>query len=92
MIKDMHGHSLDDVDHHKIVLWKCSGLPDDDNLGQTLKTLQFDGSDDRLVRLATARRQIFQYFGNQDLDKEPIHILVQLPAPGECGTRICYCR
>jgi hypothetical protein len=91
MIKDKHA-SLADVNHQNLVLWKCSGLPDDDNLEQTLKTLQFDGCDDRLVRLASAHRQISQYFGNQDLSKEPIHILVELPALGECGTCICYCR
>lgn len=62
-----------------LVLWKCCCLPDDDNLEQILKTLQFDGSDDHLVRLTSARRQISQYFGDQDLSKEPIHILVELP-------------
>jgi hypothetical protein len=83
--------SLDDVDHQNLVLRKCSCLPDDDNLAQTLKTLQFDDSDGRLVRLS-AVRQISQYFGDQDFSKEPIHILVELPALGECGTCICYCR
>ena len=57
-----------------------------------MKTLQFDGSDVRLVPLASARRQISQYFGDQSLSKEPIHILVELPALGKCGTCICYCR
>ena len=84
IIEDKHAHSLAEV--------KCSCLPDDNNLEQTLKTLQFDGSDDRLVRLASARRQISQYFADQDLSKEPINILVELPALGECGTCICYCR
>ncbi|KDR71494.1 hypothetical protein GALMADRAFT_787511 [Galerina marginata CBS 339.88] len=44
-----------------LVLWKCSGLPDDDTLDQTLKILRFDGSDDRLVRLSFVRRQLSQY-------------------------------
>jgi len=90
LIKDEHAHSLADVDSRDLVLWKCSGLPDDDNLEQTLKTLQFDGSDDHLVRLASARRQISQYFGDEDLSKEPIHILVKVSALGECGACICY--
>jgi hypothetical protein len=92
MIKDKYARRLHNVDAPDLFLWKCSGLPDDDNLEQTLKTLRFDGSDDRLVRLASARRQISQYFGNEDLSKEPIHILVHLPALGECRTRISYSR
>ena len=91
IIKDKHTHYLADIDSCNLVLWKCSGLPDDDNLKQTLKTLVFDGSDVRLLCLASARRLISQYFGDQDLSKEPIHILVELPALGECGTCICYC-
>jgi len=91
-IKNKHAQYFANVDSRNLVLWKCSGLPDDDNLEETLKTLQFDGSDDRLVLLASARQQISQYFGDQDLSKEPIHILAELPALGECGTCICYCR
>jgi len=90
MIKDKYARRLHNVDAPDLVLWKCSGLPDDDNLEQTLKTLWFDGSDNRLVRLASARRQISQYFRDTDLSKEPIHILVEVPALGECGTFICY--
>ena len=91
IIKDKHTHGLADIDSRNLVLWKCSGLPDDDNLERTLKTLVFDGSDVRLVPLASARRLISQYLGDQDLSKEPIHILVELPALGECGNCICYC-
>ncbi|EDR00458.1 uncharacterized protein LACBIDRAFT_334116 [Laccaria bicolor S238N-H82] len=80
MIKDNHAHGLADVDSCNLVLWKCSCIPDDDNLEQTLKTLQFDGSDERLVRLTSTHQQISQYFRDQDLSKEPIHILVELPA------------
>ena len=88
-IRDKHAHSLAHVEARDLVLWKCSGLPDDDNLEQTLKTLQFNGSDGRLDRLTYARRPISQYFRDEDLSKEPIHILVEVPAPlGECGTRI----
>jgi len=92
LIKDKHPHSLAHVDSCELILWKCSGLPDgDDDLEQTLKTLQFDGSDDRLVRLY-ARRSISQCFGDEDLSKEPIHILVELSALGECTTHIFYSR
>ena len=88
-IRDKHAHSLAHVEARDLVLWKCSGLPDDDNLEQTLKTLQFNGSDGRLDHLTYARRPISQYFRDEDLSKEPIHILVEVPAPlGECGTRI----
>ena len=40
-IKDKHAHSLAHVDARDLVLWKCFGLPDDDNLEQILKNLQF---------------------------------------------------
>jgi hypothetical protein len=60
MIKYKHAPMLNKVAARGLVLWKCSGLPDDDNLEQNLKTLQFDGSDVRLVRLASARRQLIQ--------------------------------
>ena len=83
LIKLKHANMLDKVAARDLVLWKCSGLPDDDNLEQTLRTLQFDGSDlrlVRLVRLASARRQISQYFKDEDLFKEPIHILFEVPS------------
>jgi hypothetical protein len=91
LIKLKHAPVLDELASYDLVLWKCSGLPDDDNLEESLKTLQFNGVDDRLVHL-NARLQISQYLGNKDLSKEPIHILVQLPALGECGTHISYSR
>ena len=87
-IKYKHAHAFAHVDARDLVLWKCSGLPDDGNLEQSLRTLQFDGSDNRLVRLTSARRQISQHFGN--LSKEPIHILVELPPLSECDTCIFY--
>jgi hypothetical protein len=92
LIKDAHAPMLDKVAARNLVLWKCSGLPDDDDkLEQTLKTLRFEESEDRLVRLTgSARRQISHYFGDEDLSKEPIHILVEVPALGGCGSRICY--
>ncbi|CAA7270120.1 unnamed protein product [Cyclocybe aegerita] len=79
LIRDKHAPRLDKVDARDLVLWKCSGLPDD-NLEQSLKTLQFDGSDVRLVRLHIARRQISQLFEGEDLSKEPLHVLVEAPA------------
>ncbi|KAG5635474.1 hypothetical protein H0H81_011102 [Sphagnurus paluster] len=80
LIKDAYAPRLEKVAAPDLVLWKCSGIPDDDNLGQTLRTLQFDGTDDRLVRLTSARRKISLHFGDEDLSKEPIHILVEVPA------------
>ncbi|KAJ3512189.1 hypothetical protein NLJ89_g3661 [Agrocybe chaxingu] len=79
LIRDEHAPLLDKVDACELVLWKCSGLPDDDSLEQSLKTIQFDGSDVRLVRLNQARRRISQLFEGEDLSKEPIHILVEVP-------------
>ena len=77
-IREEHAPMLDKVAARDLVLWKCSGLPDDDNLEQTLKTLQFDGSDNHLVRLNSARRLISQIFEDINLSKEPIHILVEV--------------
>jgi hypothetical protein len=91
LIKVEHAPMLDKVPARDLVLWKCSGLPDGDNLERTLKTIQFDDSDVRsdvrLVRLNKALQTISQLFGDEDLSKEPIHILVEVPALGECGTR-----
>ena len=87
IIKDECAPNLAHVPAHNLVLWKCAGLPKDD-LKQTLKTIQFDGSDVRLVILNPAREQISQFFVYEDLAKEPIHILVRVPAFGECDTRI----
>jgi hypothetical protein len=88
LIKDEHASMLGKVDSRDLVLWKCSGLPNDDNLEQTLKTIRFDDSDVvRLVRLNKAVQRISQLFGDEDLSKEPIHILVEVPALGECCTR-----
>lgn len=60
-IREKHPHRLHDVAARDLVLWRCSGLPDD-NLEQTLKTIQFNGSDTRLVRLTEAQQQISQFF------------------------------
>ena len=79
---------LDKVTACNLILWKCSSLPDDDNFEQTLKTIRFNGSDVRLVRLNKARQRISQLFGDEDSSKEPIHILVEVPTLGECGTCI----
>ena len=59
LIKDKHAPMLDKVAARNLIFWKCSGLPDDDDLKQTLKTIWFNGSDDRLVRLNKARQANF---------------------------------
>ena len=87
-IREKHPHRLYDVTARDLVLWKCSGLPDD-NLEQTLKTIQFDGSDTRLVRLTEAQQRISQIFGDEDLSKEPIHILAEVPDRGGCQCPCC---
>jgi len=81
MIKDKHAIGFAHFDARYLTLWKCSGLPDDDSLEQTLKTNQFDESDNRLVRLS-AGRKISRYFGNNNLSNEFIHILVEVPPFG----------
>ena len=84
LIKAEYAHRLHNVDAPDLVLWKCSGLPDDDNLEHTLKTIRFDGSDVRLVYLHKSRQRISQIFGDEALSKEPIHILVEVLDHGEC--------
>ena len=45
LIKAEYAHRLHNIDAPDLVLWKCSGLPNDDSLEHTLKTIWFDGSD-----------------------------------------------
>ena len=89
MIKDKYARRLHNVDAPDLVLWKCSGLPDDDNLEQTLKSILLDGSDVRLVRLNKARQRISQLFEDENLSKEPIQILIEVPDHGDCQRPYC---
>ena len=86
LIKDKHAHHLADVDARDLVLWKCS-IPMDDNLKENLAKIRFNGTDPSVQRLRPAASKVSKYF-TTDLPPETIHILVELPAPGECGVRI----
>lgn len=84
LIKNGYSCALSHTDAHSLVIWKCSGLPYDDKLEQTLKNLQFDGSDVYLVRLESALEKISQHFDkNLNNLNEPIHIVVKVPPSGE---------
>ena len=83
MIKNKHSR-LHNVDALDLVLWKCSGLPYDDSLEQTLKDIRLDGSDVRFVRLNKTWQRISQLFEDENLSKEPIQILIEVPDHGEC--------
>jgi len=85
LIKDGHAPMLDKVPTCDLVLWKCS-IPADDNLQETLKTIRFDIPDPRLHRLPPVSL-LSKHFAT-GLSPETIHILVEVPALGECGTRI----
>ena len=85
LIKDEHAHSLAHVDARDLILWKCS-IPANDNLRKTLKTIRFDIPDTRLHRLPPASL-LSKHFAT-GLSPETIHILVEVPAHGECGTHI----
>ena len=86
LIKNEYAHRLAHVDATDLVLWKCS-IPVDDNLKETLANIRFDGTDPSVQRLQPAASKVSKYF-TTDLPPETIHILVELPAPGECGVRI----
>jgi len=75
------------VDAPDLVLWKCS-IPADDKLQEILNTVRYDGSDARLDRLPAAS-EISEHFAT-GLPRKTIHILVEVPALGECGTYISY--
>jgi Crinkler effector protein N-terminal domain len=69
------------IDHaDDLHLWKVS-IPDNDELETTLKTIQFDSDDSRLERLRPSRK-LSKYFSG-GVAEESIHVLVQVPAPGE---------
>ena len=88
LIKDKHAHHLADVDARDLVLWKCS-IPMDDNLKETLTNIRFDGTDPSVQRLQLAGSEISEHFATTLLRKT-VHILVELPAPGECSVRISF--
>ena len=89
VIKNEYPCRLHKVDAASLVLWKCSGFPDDYNFERTLKAIRLDGSDVRLVRLNKARQRISQLFVDEKLSKEPIQILIEVPDYGECQRPYC---
>ena len=88
LIKDEHAPSLAHVAAHDLTLWMCN-IPVDDNLKETLTNIRFDGTDPSVQRLRPATSKVSKYF-TVDLPPETIQILVELPAPGECGVRIFF--
>lgn len=83
MIKVKHAPTLDNVAAHHLLLWNYSSIPQD-TLKTTLKTIRFDDSDNRIVRLNFSWKTIQKFFGDV---KKPICIFVKHGA-SECGTRI----
>ena len=88
LIKNEYPHRLAHVDATDLVLWKCS-VPMDDNLKETLTNIRFDGTDPSVQRLQLAGSEISEHFATTLLRKT-VHILVELPAPGECSVRISF--
>ena len=88
LVKDERAHRLAHVDATDLVLWKCS-IPVDDNLKETLINIRFDGTDPSVQPLLPATSEISEHF-TTTLSRKTIHILVELPAPGECGVRISF--
>jgi len=85
-IKAKHARSLARVDARDLVLWKCS-IPDDDHLMETLNAIRFDGPDLSVHCLGPLTSRLSKHFAT-GLSPETIHILVEVSALGECGTRI----
>jgi len=85
LIKDEYAPRLDKIAAPDLILWKCS-IPADDNLQETLNSIHFDAADTRLHRLPPASL-LTKHFAT-GLSPETIHILVEVSALGECGTRI----
>jgi hypothetical protein len=88
LIKDEHAHHLAHVDARDLTLWMCK-IPVDDNLSEILTNIRFDGTDPSVQRLRPATSKVSKYL-TTDLPPETIHILVELPTPGECGVRIFF--
>ena len=85
VIRLEYAPGLDKVPAPKLILWKCS-IPADDNLQHTLNTVRFDATDTRLHRLPAAS-PLSRHF-TAGLSPDTVHILVEVPALGECGARI----
>jgi hypothetical protein len=88
LIKDEHAHHLAHVDARDLNLWMCK-IPVDDNLKETLTNIRFDGTDPSVQRLRPVISEISEHFATT-LPRRTIHILVELPTPGECGVRIFF--
>ena len=86
LIKDKHHRTLADVEACDLILWKCSIPCGGPELKETLNTIHFGDTDSSLERLEPFKR-LSKLFSTS-LPDETIHILVQVPALGECGTRI----
>ena len=79
-IKDKIPYRLNGIDAIELILYKVS-IFDDDNLAQTLKTLRFDGSDDRIEKLR-AISPLSEVFPD-GVERNHLHIVVRAPPAGE---------
>ena len=79
-IKDKIPHRLNGIDAIELTLYKVT-IFDDDNLAQTLKTLRFDGSDDRIEKLRdiSPLSEVFP----DGVERNHLHIVVRAPPAGE---------
>ncbi|KAF8959416.1 hypothetical protein BDZ97DRAFT_1761441 [Flammula alnicola] len=75
MIKSLYPRRLHNVDVCDLVPWRCS-IPVDDNLQETLDTIQFDGTDTKLHPLPPMS-EISEHFAT-GLARTTIHILVEI--------------
>jgi len=87
-IKEEYARRLRYVFAPDLVLWKCS-IPDDPNLKETLNAIHFDGTDPSVERLVPLTLPLSEHFAT-GLPRKTIHILVEVPTLGECGTYISY--
>ena len=87
IIKNARSNAFADIDACDLNLWKVS-IPFDDNLEETLMTIDFGVFDNRL-QLLDPHDKISIYFGN-DISPDIVHILVELPVLGEYITRFSY--
>ena len=86
LIKLKHAPKLDKVAASDLVLWKCS-ISDDDHLKETLNAIRFDVGDPSVQRLVPVTSLLSGHFA-AGLSPDTVHILVEVPALGECGARI----
>lgn len=76
----MQDYDLRGLSAKKLTLYKVS-IPDDEYLEQTLGTLSFDGTDNRVERLRFPAKLLSEVFPT-GVQQRHLHIIVQ--KPGTC--------